>query len=58
MEEEYDNLPQEVKDILDSFDIDKDAYKECDRIIDELNEIGWTADYGLSGEIYDVMKKE
>jgi hypothetical protein len=55
--EEYDNLPQEVKDILDSFDENKDSYQECDRIIDELEDIGWTADYGLSGEIYDVKKK-
>jgi len=56
--EEYDNLPQEVKDILDSFDMNEaDSDRECDRIIDKLNDIGWTADYGLSGEIYDVKKK-
>ncbi len=57
MEEEYDNLPQEVKDILDSFDMNIDAYQACDEVIDKLDDIGWTADYGLSGEIYDVKKK-
>lgn len=56
--EEYDNLPQEVKDILDSFDMNEaDSYEECRNIICKLEDIGWTADYGLSGEIYDVKNK-
>lgn len=47
--EQYDNAPQEVKDILDTFNEEKDSYKECERIIEELNKIGYTADYYLDG---------
>ena len=57
-EEEYDNLPEPVKDIVDSWDDNKELYGECRRIQKELEEIGWTCDYGLSGEVYDVVKME
>lgn len=52
--EQYDNLPQNVKDILNSFDEEKDGYKECHRIFKALNKIGWTCDYDLSAEIFDI----
>lgn len=53
---EYDNLPQEVKAILDTYNEHKDAYKECERIIEELNKIGYTADYYLDGVLFDVKR--
>ena len=53
---EYDMLPQNIKDILDNFDTNSDIYRECERIKNELQDIGWTCDYGLDGVIYDIVK--
>lgn len=55
--EEYDSLPQHIKDIVDSWDDNKDLYAECARIKAELEKLGWSCEYGLSGEIYDVRQK-
>ena len=52
--EEYDNFPQDIKDIVDSYDDNKNLYGECVRIKLELHDLDWTCDYGLSGEVYDV----
>ena len=54
--ESYEALPQNIKDIVDSWDDNKDLYKECARIVEELECEGWTADYGLCGEIDSVEK--
>lgn len=54
--EDYDNLPEDVKNIVDSYDDNNDKYSECRRIKAELEQIGWTCDYGLEGEVYDVEK--
>jgi hypothetical protein len=51
---EYDALPQEVKNILDSYDDNEELYKECVRIETELSGINYQCDYDLSGTIYDV----
>jgi hypothetical protein len=55
-EQEYEYLPNEIKVIVDSWDDNKDLYKECTRIKAELEIVGWTCDYGLDGMVYDVMK--
>ena len=52
--EEYDNLPDNVKDIINSFDEDLDSYVECERIISELNLIGYTAEYYLDGVLFNI----
>jgi hypothetical protein len=52
--EEYDNLPEHVKEILDTYDDNEDLYAECKRIKDSLNQIGYDCDYDLSGEVFDV----
>ena len=57
--ESYDALPQNIKDIVDSWDEENnDKYNECARIIEELEAVGWTAEYGLCGEIHSVMSFE
>jgi len=53
---EYNSLPQIVTDIIDTWDDCTDQYDECARIKYELNQIGWTCDYDLSGTIYDVKE--
>ena len=55
--EEYENLPQNVKDIVDSWDEEEnDKYNESARIVEELEAVGWTAEYGLCGEIHSVYE--
>jgi len=53
-ENEYESLPQHIKDIVDSWDDNKNLYQECARIKLELEQNGYTCDYGLDGEVYDV----
>lgn len=52
----YDALPENIKEILGSYDDNKNVYKECERIIKELEKNGYTADYDLSGDIFDLKK--
>lgn len=52
--EDYDNLPDNVKDIINSFDEDLDSYVECERIISELNLIGYTAEYYLDEVLFNI----
>ena len=55
--EEYYNLPIEVLSILNTISDDAD-YDECDRVVKELNSIGYTAKYGLDGSLYEIAKKD
>ena len=52
----YTDAPEEVRDILNSFDFDSDPYKECDRLLNELEPLGYSFDYGLDGEPYNLYK--
>lgn len=54
----YENFPPAVKAVVDSFNEDENPYEECARIKYQLEEIGWTCDYGLSGEVYDVRENK
>lgn len=52
---DYDNLPDEVKGIVESVDTDnEDDYKELSRVQDELAEIGWYMDFYLDAEITEL----
>lgn len=53
---EYDELPEFVQEHLSDFDEDGNQKEECDRIIHKLNQIGWTADYGLDCVLIDFRK--
>ena len=54
---EYDKLPTDVRQVIDYSYDGIDTYKECQRKISELNKIGWDADYGLDGILYNFKKK-
>jgi hypothetical protein len=51
-------FPEEVSAVLNSFAIDMEQYEECRRVQKELSSLGWSCDYGLSGELYDIEKEE
>ena len=50
----HETLPQHIKDIVYSWDDNKDLYQECGRIKLELEQNGYTCDYGLDGQVYDI----
>lgn len=49
-----EGYPDDVHAVLDSFDIDADPYTECPRIVEQLEQLGWTADYDLSGTLFGI----
>lgn len=52
---EYDDLPEEVKEVLSQCTQDYD-YEDCYRVVLELHEIGWTADFDLSAQLGSFKK--
>ena len=54
----YNALPGKVKNIINSLNEDADPYQEAKRMLEKLEEINWTADFGLSGELYDIKPLE
>ena len=55
---DYEQLPKEVRYIINSFDDSKDTYKEMDRISEELEGQDWYMDYDLAGEITELYQKQ
>ena len=47
-------IPQDVQAILETFNEDADPYHELDRLINELEAIGYTFDYYLDAEPYGL----
>lgn len=53
-----DELPENIQTIMDSFDEDEDAYKECKRMKNLTEILGYTFDYGLDGEPHNIRKMD
>ena len=51
---EYNNLPKKIKSILNTYDDEKSLYDECLRIKKHLELEGWTCEYGLDGDIFNI----
>jgi hypothetical protein len=54
--QEFEALPIEVQKILQAFDPDGDAYKECEKLVNDLRPYGYTIDYYLDGVPYNFRK--
>lgn len=55
--ENYQTLPEPVQAILMAFNEDADnLYQECKETISRLERCGYTADYDLSGQLFDLKK--
>lgn len=55
--EQYHLLPQEVQDLIMDFGmVNEFTYEACRRLITELNKLGWTCDYDLGGEPFDLKQ--
>jgi hypothetical protein len=54
--EQYQTLPQEVQQVLEKYSNDDNDYSNCENLIKDLNDIGYTCDYGLDGVPFDLQK--
>lgn len=52
----YENLPTEVIAILEKFSSKINNYKNCENLITELEKIGYSCEYDLSGELFNLIK--
>jgi len=54
--ENYDEIPDEVKAILEEYEMEDADYDTLENLKSELEEIGYTIDYDLGGTPYDLRK--
>lgn len=47
-------IPKDVLDILATFQ--DNTYEECERVLNKLEQIGYTYEYGLDAEPFNLMK--
>ena len=47
-------LPQKVRDILAKYDEMGTSYDTCNNLVKELEQVGYTCDYGLDGIPYEL----
>lgn len=52
----YDELPEEVKQILDKYDLSEANYEQCKLLVADLNTVGYTCDYDLDGAPIRLQK--
>jgi hypothetical protein len=63
MFEHYNELPIEVKSVLEKYFEMENSYEFCANLVEDLEKVGWTCDYYLDAEPYglrpiDVELKE
>lgn len=59
--ENYEVLPKEIKKIIDLYNVRKelleiDGYKNCALLVTALEKNGWTCEYGLDAEPFNLRK--
>jgi hypothetical protein len=54
--EHYQLLPEEVQVILGKYDDHDNTYENCDKLIADLEAVGYTCEYGLDAEPYGLKR--
>jgi hypothetical protein len=49
-------LPLEVQELIANIDEDGCSYAECARLLEAVQALGYTFEYGLDGMPYDLAK--
>jgi hypothetical protein len=52
--EHLDELPQHIKAIIDNFSSGENDYETCQQLVDALEQYGWSCDYTLESEPFDL----
>lgn len=55
---EYDELPEDIRKLVDDFTWDDMEYSDCKMLQNVLELKGWTCDYGLDAIPYHYAKLE
>ena len=56
--EDFDNLPSDVQAIIMKFEDSEQDYNTCQDLVDALEEVGYTCEYGLTAVPYNLRKIE
>ncbi len=54
--EQVETLPQEVQDVLKKYENGGLTYEECAKLVIELEFVGYTCEYGLDAEPFNLRK--
>ena len=49
-------LPLEVQAILDKYSEMDNTYETCGNLVDELEQVGYTCEFGLDASPYELQK--
>ncbi len=49
-------LPKEVQEVINNFSEKDNDYENCAKLVEELEEVGYTCDYGLDASPYDLKQ--
>jgi hypothetical protein len=52
----YADLPTELVEVLNTYSEMDNTYENCGNLVDDLNKIGYTCDYYLDAEPYNLRK--
>lgn len=52
----FNNPPKETQTVIDKFNEGLQSYADCVELQNELNSIGYTLDFGLDAEPYNLKK--
>ena len=56
--EDYENLPKKVSSLIKNFDIARETtlntYDLCFKLVTDLNNIGYTCEYGLDADPFNL----
>ena len=52
--EHPEKIPQEVKDVLDEYQLAENDYDTCMDLVENLNTVGYTCDYGLDAVPFNL----
>jgi hypothetical protein len=54
--ENYKILPKEVQNILSKYDDSDQTYINCEKLKNDLEKVGYTCDYYLDAQPFDLKK--
>ena len=55
-EKDFSELPIEVQEVLSNYVYEDFNYESCANLVDDLNSIGYTCEYGLGAEPFGLRK--
>lgn len=55
-EKDFTELPIEVQEVLSNYVYEDFNYESCANLVDDLNSIGYTCEFGLSAEPFGLRK--